>query len=152
MKYFTADDHPPRGFTNAGDPIQKEYRLDPDRNEVVVSGETNLQDLIDSAENSARLDKILERYQVDENLCYFPQYSGVIDMTRTPRDLSGAFELVDNARTVFNALTTEQQNKFGSFAGFCAAVDSGVVSFDAPPAPVQKTVNSVKEASADGKQ
>lgn len=152
MKYYTADEHPPRGFTNPGNPIQKEYKLDPDRNEVVVAGETNLQDLIDSAENSARLDKVLERYQIDEDLCYFPQYRGVIDMTRAPRDLSGAFELVDSARSVYNSLSTDQQNKFGSFAAFCSAIDRGDVSFDAPPAPVKKPDQPVKEASLDGKQ
>lgn len=133
MKYFTADNPPARGTTNAGSPFQKEYKLDLDRNEVVVVGEKNLQDLIDSAENACRLDKILERYtQGDPITGQFPQFDGVVDATKMPRSLSEAFDLVDSVRDIYDSMTTEQQNTFGSFHGFCRAIDSGEVFAPSP--------------------
>lgn len=153
MKYFTADNPPARGTTNVGSPFQKEYKLDLDRNEVVVVGETNLQELIDSAENACRLDKILERYtQGDPITGQFPQFDGVVDCTKMPRSLSEAFDLVDSVRDIYESMTTEQQNAFGSFHGFCRAIDSGAVFAPAPNIETKGQPVKPVEGADDGKQ
>ena len=125
--YFTADNHPPRKPTNPGTRFVPDYGLDPETDEVVITGETDMQALISACEDSCRLDKILERYDVDQKDFEVIRKNGVLDYTHAPKSIGEAFRMIHGVSECWEGLSPAMRERFPSPQAFAAGIEDGSV-------------------------
>lgn len=120
-KYFSEFDLPPVVPSEPGNGKMKQYRLDPIKNEVVLDGEVDLQELINAAKDSCDMHKIIARFQQtnDETLLKIRSTIEGGDFTMFPDSALAAQMTLRELKEQFEA-NPDLVTKFGTFANFSA--------------------------------
>lgn len=107
-----------RVYTDPGDPMVNDYMSvydDDGKRKVIVSGQYNLYDKIQSYRDNCDLHTILERYKRtgDETLLMRRQ-AVFADVTEMPKTYADVLKLSMASQGLFDALTAEQKLKFNN--------------------------------------
>lgn len=121
MKYYSEFDLPPVIPSEVGSGKMKRYRLDPIKNEVVLDGEDDLQELINAAKDSCDMHKIVARFHQtnDETLLKIRSTIEGGDFTMFPDSSQAAQMQLRELRDKFEG-NPALVAKFGTFANFSA--------------------------------
>lgn len=121
-KYYDADNVPAvTALPHAdGNP---HYRLDPIKDEVIRDGDDDLQQMIEMAEKSCRIDEILRRYRQTGDPALLQQRDAMFGDYRIPE---GSYQqllvLSNQIRMVYDGLDPETRAKVGTLDQFMAAM------------------------------
>lgn len=143
-KYFDADNLPPIIPSVSGDGKNPHYRLDPISGEVIRDGDDDLQQMIEMAEKSCRIDEILKRYRQTGDPALLQQRQAMFGDYRIPE---GSYQqllvLTNNIRQVYESLDDETKAKVGSLDNFMAQMAKEYKAPAEPaPAPEKKEETS----------
>lgn len=117
--YFDADNLPPSESIPSGNGFEPVYRLDPVTDLVIRDGERDLQSMIQAAEDSCRVDKILERYEQTGDETLFQQRATLIaDLTSAPGTIQEAYMLLRQCKESFDSLPPAMRDGKDNFADF----------------------------------
>lgn len=119
-----------------GTPVRKKYVKDCTTNPPSLReiGVTDQQSLIDSFRDECDVNKIVARY-IAGDCAVLQRVQGIYtDITGVPNDPVEAMNLGNIARTVWDNLTPEQQQVFGSPEAFSDAILYGKSSTESPEA------------------
>lgn len=121
-KYFDADNVPaviPLPFAD-GNP---HYRLDPLKDEVIRDGDDDLQQMIEMAEKSCRIDEIIKRYRQTGDPALLQQRDAMFGDYRIAE---GSYQqllvLSNQIRMVYEGLDPETRAKVGTLDRFMEAM------------------------------
>lgn len=119
MRYYNEFDLPPVIPSETGDGKMKRYRLDPIKNDVVLDGEDDLQELINAAKDSCDMHKIIARFKQtnDETLLKIRSTIEGGDFTMFPDSALAAQMQLRELRDKFLA-DPDLVAKFGTFPNF----------------------------------
>lgn len=147
MKYFTEFDLPPVIPSDPGTGKMKRYRLDPIKNEVVLDGEDDLQELINAAKDSCDMHKIIARFQQtnDETLMKIRSTIEGGDFTMFPDSALAAQMKLRELREQFLS-DQDLVSKFGTFPNFIAnGLNPDFYKDKEPPLASESNIETMKE-------
>lgn len=136
-KYFDADNVPavislPHADSNP------HYRLDPLKDEVIRDGDDDLQQMIEAAEKSCRIDEILRRYRQTGDPALLQQRDAMFGDYRIPEGSYQQLLLLSNQiRMVYYGLDDETRAKVGTLDMFMQAM-AQEYKVEAPAEPEKK--------------
>lgn len=117
--YHDADNLPPSEAIPSGTGFEPVYRLDPVTDLVIRDGERDLQSMIQAAEDSCRIDKILKRYEQTGDETLFQQRATLIaDLTSAPGTIQEAYMLLRQCKESFDSLPPSMKDGKDNFADF----------------------------------
>lgn len=117
--YHDADNLPPSEAIPSGSGFEPVYRLDPVTDLVIRDGERDLQAMIQAAEDSCRIDKILERYEQTGDETLFQQRATLVaDLTSAPGTIQEAYMLLRSCKESFDSLPASMKDGKDNFADF----------------------------------
>lgn len=123
--YYDADNLPPSDSISVGTGFEPVYRLDPIADVVIRDGERDLQSMIQAAENSCRVDKLLERYEMTGDETIFQQRATLVaDISAAPGSMAEAYMLLKQANDAFNGLPAADRQQYANFADFILSFQS----------------------------
>lgn len=110
-----------------GTPFVPHYRLDPERDTVVIDGEDDLDAMIQAAADSCDLNKIIARFNQTHDLSLFQVRESMFgDFTAAPKSLAEAQQMLINAKHSFESLPNDVRKEFNnSFEEYSAAANDG---------------------------
>lgn len=121
-KYFDAD-NPPKVVPTPSGGKNPHYRLDPLKDEVIRDGEDDLQQMIEMAEKSCRIDEILKRYRQTGDPALLQQRQAMFgDYVVTEGSYQQLLVLSNQIRMVYDGLDPETKAKVGSLNNFMEAM------------------------------
>lgn len=143
-KYFDADNPPKIVPTPSGNGKNPHYRLDPLKDEVVRDGEDDLQQMIEMAEKSCRIDEILKRYRQTGDPALLQQRQAMFgDYVVTEGSYQQLLVLSNQIRMVYDGLDPETKSKVGTLDQFMEAMAKEYKMPDEPKVE-KKTDGSVE--------
>lgn len=146
-KYYDADNLPPIQATPSGGP-NPHYRVDPLSNEVVRDGDDDLQQMIEAAEKSCRIDEILKRYRQTGDPAILQQREAMFGDYRIPE---GSYQqllvLSNQIRQVYEGLDPETRSKVGTLEQFMQAMSK---EYKLPEEPAKSSENKQQEEVNNG--
>lgn len=99
------------------------YRLDPLKDEVIRDGDDDLQQMIEMAEKSCRIDEILRRYRQTGDPALFQQRDAMFGDYRISEGSYQQLLLLSNQiRMVYDGLDQETRAKVGTLEQFMQAM------------------------------
>lgn len=99
------------------------YRLDPLKDEVIRDGDDDLQQMIEMAEKSCRVDEILRRYRQTGDPALFQQRDAMFGDYRISEGSYQQLLLLSNQiRMVYDGLDQETRAKVGTLEQFMQAM------------------------------
>lgn len=136
--YFDADNLPKIEPIPSGNGKNPHYRLDPLKDEVVRDGEDDLQQMIEMAEKSCRIDEILRRYRQSGDPAIFQQRQAMFgDYVVTEGSYQQLLVLSNQIRMVYDGLDQETKAKVGTLDQFMQAM-AKEYKVSAPAEPEKK--------------
>lgn len=120
-RYYSEFDLPPVVPSDPGNGKVERYRLDPIKNQVVLDGEDDLQELIQAAKDSCDIHKIIARFQQTQDQALLKIRSTIEggDFTMFPDSALAAQMQLRELKDKFES-DPELLAKFGTFANFSA--------------------------------
>lgn len=123
IHFYSAIDPPPVVPLPTGDGREKNYVLDPEKNEVVAEGYTDFQSMIQAAGDSCDFKKILAKYR----------QTGDVTLLKVRRELNGDFTSAPETpmqaslaeKALMNLYNEEFAGEYPTFSDFLAAYWKG---------------------------